>query len=81
MTTKNVTAIEVSKENNTAIVTMDKHFDIKDLQKFQKVSIKSVFQIIKQKIKLKKRILLKLFPKKIQTLQIKVNTSPNSNRI
>jgi hypothetical protein len=51
MTTKNVTAIEVSKENNTAIVTMDKHFDIKYLQKFKKVIIKSVFQIIKQKIK------------------------------
>ena len=54
MTTKKVTAIEVSKKNNIAIVTMDKHFDIKDLQKFQKVIIKSVFQIIKQKIKLKK---------------------------
>lgn len=64
MTTKKVTAIEVSKKNNIAIATMDKHFDIKDLQKFQKVSIKSVFQIIKQKIKLKKKNVAQIIPKK-----------------
>ena len=33
MTIKNITAVEVSKENNSAIITMDKHIDIKDLQK------------------------------------------------